>query len=211
MGQMGRGKGVKKRVGSQELVKRTNRTDKKKGRASARTEQNRTVLIGAKKPLGTIARQKAFLRAFEKMPVIFRAAKAARVSRTQVYAWKSDPEFMEALRRAFNNAVDELVVTAHKRAKAGSDRLLEMLLTAYRRKIFGKKIEHSYRDDPELQTIVRITLDVLLKYVPSESVAAALSEYRARLQSLVDLPRDSTHPIGKTAGLASPGDLPGPT
>jgi len=160
-----------------------------------------------KKRWSTKHKQQLFLKAFSRIPAIKPAAKRARVSRSQVYEWQKDPDFQKRMVDAFEDAVDDLVETGHKRAKAGeSDRLLEKFLEAYRRKVFGRKVEHSFRDDPNLQTLMRIVLEVLVNHVPKERLSAAVTEFRSRVLSAigVGVAGDFGYATGQPAGIPAP-------
>jgi hypothetical protein len=92
--------------------------------------------------LAVAARQQRFLKTFAVSANITRAARAAKVGRTQVYAWQeSSDEFTLAMREAREEAYDRLEQEAVRRAMAGSDTLIMFLLKAARPEKFRERSE----------------------------------------------------------------------
>jgi hypothetical protein len=69
------------------------------------------------------------------------AARAAGIPRRTAYNWRaSDPAFAEAWEDAEEEAADDLEQVARDRAKAGSERMLEILLKAHRPEKFVERV-----------------------------------------------------------------------
>ncbi len=96
--------------------------------------------------------QKLFLETFRNNGNVRAACEYADVERWVVErALQTDDEFAQKYDEAENAAVDLLVSEAWNRAKNGSDRLLEFLLKAHRRDVYG---------DRPMQTNVAVKIDI---------------------------------------------------
>lgn len=87
-------------------------------------------------------RKAAFLLAFRELCNISVAAEIVGIDRGTVYNWlNADPEFKESFEKAREVGTELLEDVAWKRAQDTSDRLLVVLLKAYKPEKFGDKIE----------------------------------------------------------------------
>jgi hypothetical protein len=87
-----------------------------------------------------------FIEALRDTGAVRYAAEAAGVPRSTAYRHRAaDEEFASAWADALEDACDELEVEARRRAKAGSDGLLQFLLRAHRPGTYGdrRRVEHS--------------------------------------------------------------------
>ena len=81
-----------------------------------------------------------FIPAHKGGATVSEAADHAGVSRTTVYKWRTkDPEFAKAFAEARDTLIEELEMEAYKRAIDGDDKLLILLLKAYKPKRYGDK------------------------------------------------------------------------
>src|SRR6266566_4003911 len=99
---------------------------------------------GSRKSHGSRARTRlgrwhaTFLKTLRKVPNITLACKAANVSRRTCYDHRElDPKFKEAWDAALDQSVDRVETTAFKLASEGEPRLIEFILKARRRSIYG--------------------------------------------------------------------------
>lgn len=90
--------------------------------------------------------QERFLAELTKTGNVRLSCKKALVSRGYVYRHKQESkDFGKAWRVAIREATDALLAEARKRALKGSDTLIIFLLKAYRRDLFGDKVELRHR------------------------------------------------------------------
>lgn len=83
-----------------------------------------------------------FLEALRRSPSVSTAARMAQISRQHVYkARAADAEFAAAWDDALEQAVDDLVAAAWKRARGKSDVLAIFLLKAHRPEVYRERIE----------------------------------------------------------------------
>lgn len=81
-----------------------------------------------------------FLKELERTSNVSKAAKRAGVHRVSAYNARSEsPEFAQAWDDALDVGVNAVEETAFKRAKAGSDALIQFILKTRRRAIYGDK------------------------------------------------------------------------
>jgi hypothetical protein len=89
--------------------------------------------------------KKRFLDALRESPHIALACAAAGIGRTAAYeARKSDPEFARQWQETLDAAIDDLEVKAWQLAMRDNAPLLQFLLKAHRRSVYGDKTQHEH-------------------------------------------------------------------
>jgi hypothetical protein len=88
--------------------------------------------------LTTAKWQQRFLKALRKSPSVRDACKFARISRATAYRHKArDPALAQLWTEAIEDAVDDLVAVAWKRAAEGDSNVLTFLLRAHRPSVYN--------------------------------------------------------------------------
>jgi len=121
-----------------------------KKKPARKTASRPSVRPPASKNSRSAALQDRFLAAVSRSANITEAARAAGVARGDHYRWLRDPEYRRRFLDAREAALDDLELEAWNRAKAGSDRLLMFLLTAYRTRFRADAPPPVGPADPEL-------------------------------------------------------------
>jgi hypothetical protein len=96
--------------------------------------------------------QKAFLACLSVCGNVTDTCRKLDVDPSTVYDHKkADPEFARLWEEALDKAMDCLEIEAHRRAKAGSDRLLEFLLKCRRKDKYGDNpVTQSQGQQPQI-------------------------------------------------------------
>jgi hypothetical protein len=153
-------------------------------------------------------RQKRFLAAYRECGVIGEAARIAGVDRTQHWQWLKDPQYAQQFEDCKQDAIDNLVSIARKRALEKSDTLLIFLLKSARPEEFSEahrlyidgKLTHRGQlglkpvppDEPRIP-VEEFPLELqrqLLEFIRKRKQAPQGSEGRPRME---DVSKDQTN------------------